>query len=99
MRIDLTNKPQEARETARSEKTASRSAGRHQEAGDQAHLSFDQSRIQALEAQVASTADIRQAKVDALSRTVHDGTYNVPAQDTADAMLSEALAKTAARVR
>jgi hypothetical protein len=33
MRIDLTNKPQEARETARSEKTASRSAGRHQEAG------------------------------------------------------------------
>jgi len=98
MRIDLTNKPQEAREASRSEKPDSRSAGRYREAGDEARLSFDQSRIQALEAQVANTADIRQARVDALSRTVREGTYNVPAQDTAEAMLAEALAKNA-RVR
>ena len=70
----------------------SRSAAAQSEAGsaaDSAQLSPDQVRVQALVAQVNALPEIRQDGVDALGRAVREGNYQVSAEQTAAAMVSD----------
>jgi len=56
---------------------------------DQTRFSFDQTRVQALEAQVLAQPEIRQAKVQALQQAIGNGEYSVSAGQVADAMASD----------
>ena len=56
---------------------------------DQARLSFDQTRVQALEAHVLAQPEIREAKVQSLQQAIGNGEYSVPASLVADALVSE----------
>ncbi|MGA2979056.1 MAG: flagellar biosynthesis anti-sigma factor FlgM [Terriglobales bacterium] len=56
---------------------------------DQTRFSFDQTRVQSLEAQVLAQPEIREAKVQSLQQAIGNGEYSVPASRVADAMVSE----------
>lgn len=56
---------------------------------DQARFSFDQARVQSLEAQVLAQPEIREAKVQSLRQAIGNGEYSVSAGQIADAMVSE----------
>ena len=56
---------------------------------DQARLSFDQTRVQSLEAHVLAQPEIREAKVQSLQQAIGKGEYSVPASQVADALVSE----------
>jgi flagellar biosynthesis anti-sigma factor FlgM len=56
---------------------------------DQASLSFDQTRVQALATQVLAQPEVREAKVQALQQAVGDGEYSVPPSQIANALVSE----------
>ena len=55
---------------------------------DQTRFSFDQARVQSLEAQVLAQPEIRQAKVQSLQQAIANGEYSVSAGQVADAMAS-----------
>ncbi len=100
MRVDLTSRgvePPENCNTGRAGQTgASESMASSASSGtavgtpgvDQTSFSFDQTRVQALEAQVLAQPEIRQAKVQALQQAVGNGEYSVSAGQIADAMAS-----------
>jgi flagellar biosynthesis anti-sigma factor FlgM len=99
MRIDLNPRSPEAQEAG----TAGQSGGRRAAGaqgktpgGDTAQLSSDQGRVQSLAAQINNLPEIRQEKVDALRRVIREGNYDVTAEQTANAMLSEIEARPAA---
>ena len=52
-------------------------------------FSFDQTRVQSLEAQVLAQPEIRAAKVQSLQQAIGNGNYSVPASQVADAMVGE----------
>ena len=52
-------------------------------------LSFDQARVQSLQAQVLAQPEIRQAKVRSLQQAIGNGEYSVPASQIADALASD----------
>lgn len=54
---------------------------------------FDRVRIRALEAGINRLPDLRQDKVEALQRTVNNGTYSVGSEQIADAIFSEMVAR------
>jgi flagellar biosynthesis anti-sigma factor FlgM len=56
---------------------------------DQTRLSFDQTRVQSLEAHVLAQPEIREAKVQSLRQAIGNGGYSVPASQVADALISE----------
>jgi flagellar biosynthesis anti-sigma factor FlgM len=56
---------------------------------DQAHFSFDQTRVRSLETQVLAQPEIREAKVTALQQAIAKGEYATSANQVADAMLAE----------
>jgi len=60
-------------------------------APDRAELSPDQARVQSLSAQVNALPEIRRDKVAALQVAVKQGNYEVSAEQTAEAMMSEML--------
>jgi flagellar biosynthesis anti-sigma factor FlgM len=57
--------------------------------GDQTRFSFDQVRVQSLQAQVLAQPEIREAKVKSLQQAIDNGEYSVPASQVADALVSE----------
>jgi len=95
MRIDSNPNVRAATEQAAS--TSSRPAGNCSGAGvlasDRAELSPDQARVQSLSAQVNALPEIRKEKVSALQNSIKQGNYDVSAEQTADAMISEMLAQ------
>jgi flagellar biosynthesis anti-sigma factor FlgM len=56
---------------------------------DQARFSFNQTRVQSLEAQVLAEPEIREAKVQGLQQAIGNGEYSVLAGQIADALASE----------
>jgi len=56
---------------------------------DQTRFSFDQTRVQSLEAHVLAQPEIREAKVQSLQQAIGNGEYSVPASQVADALVSE----------
>jgi flagellar biosynthesis anti-sigma factor FlgM len=56
---------------------------------DQTRFSFDQARVQSLEAQVLAQPEVRATKVAALQTAIGNGEYSVPPSQVADAMVSE----------
>jgi len=99
MRIDLNNRLREA-ESGTMESPSTRvpagNAGNPAVAGDTAELSGDQVRAQALAAQVNQLPEVRQEKVDALGLAIRQGSYDVSAEQTAEAMLGEMQSRFAA---
>jgi flagellar biosynthesis anti-sigma factor FlgM len=55
---------------------------------DQTRFSFDQTRVESLEAQVLAQPEIREAKVRWLQQAIGNGEYSVPASQVADALVS-----------
>ena len=105
MKVDFTNlgvDPPDKSSTSRAEKagntgndgarsatnnstpTSSAAAGR-----DQTSFSFDQARVQSLQAQALAQPEIREAKVKTLQQSIDKGEYSVPASHVADALISE----------
>ncbi len=92
MRIDLNLKTSETPDpvkTAKSGAQVNSGSGSTGRTGDTAVLSTEQSRIQALAAQVSGLPEIRPEKVASLGRAIRSGIYQVKPQETADALLSE----------
>ena len=56
---------------------------------DQTRFSFDQTRVQALEAQVLAQPEIRGAKVQALQQAIGNGEYSVLPSQVADALVND----------
>lgn len=56
---------------------------------DQTRFSFDQARVQSLQAQVLAQPEVRAAKVQALQTSIDNGKYSVPPGQVADAIVSE----------
>ena len=92
MRIDLNARTPEAQNSSGSEKPRPRSTrevARSAVAEDQAQLSGRQMPLRALEQLAISYPDMRQERVEALARSVRDGTYQASPEDTADALIAE----------
>ncbi len=93
MKVDLTSfgvEPPERGTTGRAGQTGASGTGARSAAGvDQTRFSFDQTRVQSLEAQVLAQPEIRQAKVQPLQQAIGNGEYSVPASRIADALASE----------
>jgi len=64
---------------------------------DQTRFSFDQTRVQKLEAQVMAQPDIREAKVEALRQAIGKGEYAVDDGQVADALISDLAAGSTTR--
>jgi flagellar biosynthesis anti-sigma factor FlgM len=99
MRIDLNTgigQAADSPQTAPGARSAASSAPAESRGADTAQLSSDQARVQALTVQVNNLPEIRQQKVEALGRAVRDGSYQVSPESTADALISEMLARSAA---
>jgi flagellar biosynthesis anti-sigma factor FlgM len=56
---------------------------------DQTRFSFDQARVQSLQAQVLAQPEVRGAKVQALQTSIDSGEYSVPPNQLADAIVGE----------
>jgi len=56
---------------------------------DQAQFTFDQTRVQALEAQALAQPEIREPKVEALRQAIGKNEYAVSDRQIADAMVTE----------
>ena len=101
MRVDFTSRgvePPENSKTGRGGQTgatgtsgssASSSTSSSAPGPDQARFSFDQTRVQSLEAQVLAQPEIRQAKVQSLQQAIGNGEYSVLPGQIANAMVSE----------
>jgi negative regulator of flagellin synthesis FlgM len=93
MRVDLASfgvEPPEKGTTGRAGQTGAAGTGTTSTAGvDQTRFSFDQTRVQSLEAQVLAQPEIRQAKVQSLQQAIGNGEYSVPADQIANAMVTE----------
>ena len=91
MRVDFTTfglEPPEKGTTGRAGQAGA--AGASSTPGmDQARFSFDQARVQSLQAQVLAQPEIREAKVQALQQAIGNGNYSVSAGQVADALVSE----------
>ncbi len=97
MRVDFTTsglQPPEKGTTGRAGHTEPPGTGAGTEAisisgVDQTRFSFDQTRVQSLEAHVLAQPEIREAKVQSLQQALGNGEYSVPASQVADALVSE----------
>lgn len=100
MRVDFTSlgmDPTENGKTGRAGQTATAGSEPSRTSGtagstsglDQTRFSFDQTRVQSLEARVLAQPDIREAKVQSLQHAIGNGGYSVPPSQVADALVSE----------
>jgi len=97
MRVDFTTsglEPPEKGTTSRVGHTAPTATGagtgaRNASGVDQPRFSFDQTRVQSLEAHVLAQPEVREAKVQSLQQAIGKGEYSVPASLLADALASE----------
>jgi len=93
MRVDFTTFGTELPEqskTGRAGQTEAAGTGASSTSSvDQTRFSFDQTRVQSLEAQVLAQPEIREAKVQTLQQAIGNGEYSVPASQIADALASE----------
>jgi flagellar biosynthesis anti-sigma factor FlgM len=93
MRVDFTTfglEPPEKGKTGRAGQTEAAGTGASSTSGvDQTRFSFDQTRVQSLEAHVLAQPEIREAKVRSLQQAIGNGEYSVPASRVADALVSE----------
>jgi flagellar biosynthesis anti-sigma factor FlgM len=99
MRIDLSSQTAQTNGLEANPKAAARPAAspaQDQPTSDQAELSADQGRVQALVAQVIALPEIRQEKVSALAGMVQRGQYPATAEHSANALLSHLEAASAA---
>ena len=95
MRINLNIRIPETQTDTRADKpgsTPARSEGSGLPA-DQAELSMDQGKVQRLAASVSVMPEVRTDKVQALQAAVQDGRYDVSAEQIADAMFNQLLAR------
>ncbi len=103
MRVDFTNLGTEPAEKSKAGRAGSKgtasassaqtSASTATESGagvDQTSLSFDQARVQTLEAKALAAPEVRMEKVAPLQQAVASGNYQVDAVKVADAMAAEA---------
>lgn len=91
MRIDLNASVGQTPDAGPAGKAGSRAmagAGNAVPEADSAHLSTDQTKVQALSAAVLQLPEIRQEKVAALAEQVQKGSYLVSAEQTAGALLT-----------
>jgi flagellar biosynthesis anti-sigma factor FlgM len=102
MKIDLHGKPPEMPDASRPTKSGSQAAAKssREETGatDRAELSQDQARVRHLAAEVHRLPEMRQERVAALQRAIRDDSYSVSAEQAAEAMMSEMLARSS-RIR
>jgi flagellar biosynthesis anti-sigma factor FlgM len=95
MRVDFTTsglEPPEKSTTGRSghaEQTGAGIGASSTSGVDQTRFSFDQTRVQSLEAHVLAQPEIREAKVQSLQQAIGKGEYSVPASQVAEALVSE----------
>lgn len=75
--------------TNASPRPAAGASGSEIQGNDQAQLSYDQARVNALTAQVNALPEIRREKVAALHSAVKQGNYQVSAEQTAEAMIAD----------
>lgn len=100
MRVDLTmfgveppdsGKARRAGQAGASSSTSAASSTSGSASGhDQTRFSFDQARVQSLEAQVMAQPEIRAAKVEPLEQAIRKGEYSLPASRIAEALIREA---------
>ncbi len=99
MRVDLMTygaEPPENRATSRARQPQTRPES--ESAGvDRARFSFDQARVQSLQAQALKQPEIRQEKVARLGKLVRNGHYAVSADEIANSMLAEVAGTGSAR--
>ena len=69
--------------------STSSSASSNTSGVDQTRFSFDQARVQSLQAQVLAQPEIREAKVRSLQQAIGNGEYSVPASRIADALVAD----------
>jgi len=98
MRIDPNARPQQAQDSAGTPSSRGTAAAAQSGAlaDDTAQLSGDQVRVQSLTAQAIAVPEIRQEKVTALGQAVQNGSYDVSPELTAEAVISESLARASA---
>ena len=70
-------------------KPASAASGAGAPVTDQAEITYDRARVNALAAQVNALPEIRREKVAALQSAVKQGTYQVSPEQTAEALIAE----------
>lgn len=90
MRIDLNANSPEIRDTGKPARgnVAKTSSAPESQVKDEARLSSNATRIDALEKQINQLPDIRAGKVEPLRAAVQGGSYQVNAEQIADAMFS-----------
>ncbi len=98
MRINLENRLYESGDSRRAEQPAARTAAKASPSSgeDRAEISADQVRVLSLAKEVNRLPEVRQEKVNALSLAVRQGSYDISAEKTAEAMLAEMETRPAA---
>ncbi len=92
MRIDLTNYGAESVDNSKRDRARAAPAADHGSetaVPDQAHFSFDQPRVRALENQVLALPEVRQQRVDLLRQSVGKGEYSVSDNQLAAAIIAD----------
>jgi len=93
MRVDLRThgpEPPDKSKPGRASQTPPPSAHESDAARvDQARFSFDQKRVQTLEAQAMAQPEVREQRVEALRQAIGKGEYAVSDSQVADAMIAE----------
>jgi len=105
MRVDFSISGSEPPENGRTGRTGLADAGRANAASgagstsksrgvdasstDEARLSFDQTRVQSLKAQVLAQPEIREARVQTVQQAIGNGEYSIPASQLAGALIGE----------
>jgi flagellar biosynthesis anti-sigma factor FlgM len=88
MRIDLNANVGQTPDAGPTGSRAVSGAGSTVPEADSAQLSTDQVKVQALSAAVLQLPEVRQEKVTALAEQLQKGSYQVSAQQTAEAVLN-----------
>src|SRR5882762_2670155 len=90
MRVDLRSTGAEAAGTGKTDRTRPASSASAQgNTLDQAHFSFDNTRVRALETQVLAQPEVRQERVDLLRQSLGKGEYAVSDNQIADAIIAD----------
>jgi flagellar biosynthesis anti-sigma factor FlgM len=93
MRVDLTaygpQPPDNSKASRSGQSPATPTATSSTPAVDQTRFSFDQARVQSLEAQVMAQPEMREQKVASLQKLLASGSYRVSDAQIAQAMFAE----------
>ena len=92
MRIDVTNYGTESVDSSKRDHArapATHEHGNDTAVPDQAHFSFDLTRVGALASQVLAQPEVRQQRVDLLRQSVGKGEYSVSDNQLADAIIAD----------